>query len=268
MENKDIKTVEGGRRDEQGLPEGFHVQLSFTTGPDRGMVKRLWKLRTVLGRDEAADITLSDHAASKQHLEILVQEKGLMVRDLGSTNGTRVNGTPINKAPLKNLDEIMVGDTTIKVAILEEASPLARPDSQIIIEEDPALKTTRPRPKKAGSPVNGELPAGYVVTLEVVEGPDQGRRYTFKTKAAIIGRAGADLVLSDPEVSRKHASIEFLTPARALLKDLRSRNGTLLNNRPITVAYLKHGDLIGAGGSVIRFSAFTAASRGGAAGGK
>ena len=253
----DTKATRKGAPD-GGLPAGMHVQLNFISGPDRGLVKKLWKRATVLGRADA-DITLSDDAASKQHLEISVGDKGLAVRDLGSTNGTMLNGVPVKRAAVHNLDELTIGETVIKVSILEDAAG-AEPSADLIIEADPAGDTTRVRRDRVKSdPLAGPLPAEYRVSLEVMEGPDQGLRFELKNKATIVGRSGADLVLRDPDLSRKHFSIEFMAPNRVMIKDLRSTNGTSLNQKPITVAFLQHGDLIGAGNTVLKFSALRAA---------
>ncbi len=70
----------------------------------------------------------------------------------------------------------------------------------------------------------------------------------FKTT---IGRRNADIVLDDPDVSRQHAVVERYDD-KILLKDLESTNGTFLNGKRITVEFLKDGDVIRLGSSVLR----------------
>ena len=70
----------------------------------------------------------------------------------------------------------------------------------------------------------------------------------FKTT---IGRRNADIVLDDPDVSRQHAVVERYDD-KILLKDLESTNGTFLNGKKITVAFLKDGDVIRCGDSILR----------------
>ncbi|YAL83324.1 FhaA domain-containing protein [Dermacoccaceae bacterium W4C1] len=74
---------------------------------------------TVLGRDDSADIILDDPGISRQHSEIRVTNDGphlvATLRDLGSTNGTFVNGDPISRARLMNGDRITVGRTTMTI---------------------------------------------------------------------------------------------------------------------------------------------------------
>jgi hypothetical protein len=72
---------------------------------------------TVLGRDNTADITLDDPGISRQHTEIRVTSDGphlvASIRDLGSTNGTFVNGERITSQHLNDGDRINVGRTTL-----------------------------------------------------------------------------------------------------------------------------------------------------------
>jgi pSer/pThr/pTyr-binding forkhead associated (FHA) protein len=256
MNDTDIKN--SGFDGEEGLPAGFHVQLTFISGPERGMVKTLWKKSTLLGRTDS-DIIITDSASSKQHVQILYENNELLVRDLDSTNGTLLNGGRIWEAVIRNLDELTIGETVIQVSVLEDAAGEAATASEavqeeVLVDSDTATDTTRPRLAKVGKdPLEGPLPEGVKASLQVVVGSDTGLRYQIKKRATVIGREGADVGLNDPDVSRKHASIEFLTRDRIILKDLRSTNGTCLNQRRISVADLKNGDAIQAGGAVINF---------------
>ena len=71
----------------------------------------------------------------------------------------------------------------------------------------------------------------------------------------VLGREGADLVLDDDKVSRKHAEIGLYGPGAYMLRDLASTNGTKLNGRRISDrAKLKHTDVISIGDHVLSFS--------------
>ncbi|WP_226347207.1 FhaA domain-containing protein [Agilicoccus flavus] len=71
---------------------------------------------TVLGRDETADITLSDAGISRRHCEIRVTHDGphlvIGLRDLGSTNGTFVNGERVDTTRLSDGDRVTIGRVT------------------------------------------------------------------------------------------------------------------------------------------------------------
>ena len=70
----------------------------------------------VMGRSEETDVVLDDPYASEFHLRLVSQEGGMMLHDLGSTNGTYVNGRRVS-APteLKRGDTIQVGKTAMEI---------------------------------------------------------------------------------------------------------------------------------------------------------
>lgn len=71
---------------------------------------------TVLGRSDEADVLLDDPYASEFHMRLVASENGLLLHDLGSTNGTYVNGRRIT-APttMRRGDTIQVGKTVMEV---------------------------------------------------------------------------------------------------------------------------------------------------------
>jgi len=71
---------------------------------------------TVLGRSDEADVALDDPYASEFHMRLVAQDNGIMLHDLGSTNGTYVNGRRV-VAPtqLRKGDTIQVGKTVMEV---------------------------------------------------------------------------------------------------------------------------------------------------------
>jgi len=72
---------------------------------------------TILGRDNTADVILDDPGISRQHTEIRVTNDGphliANIRDLGSTNGTFVNGERITSRRLADGDRVNVGRTAL-----------------------------------------------------------------------------------------------------------------------------------------------------------
>lgn len=79
----------------------------------------------VLGRARGADITIEDSKVSRRHAEIGLFGPGAYVlADLDSTNGTRINGTPVRKkAALQHGDLITLGDTTLRFVVQEGSNP-------------------------------------------------------------------------------------------------------------------------------------------------
>ena len=58
------------------------------------------KGRTIIGRGSEADVTVDDTGTSRKHVEILWDGTRGQVNDLGSTNGSKLNGQPLKQAPL------------------------------------------------------------------------------------------------------------------------------------------------------------------------
>lgn len=76
---------------------------------------------TVLGRDPSADITLEDAGISRRHVEVRVTHDGphfaITVRDLGSTNGTFVNGDRITSRRVTDGDRLTIGRTSLAIRV-------------------------------------------------------------------------------------------------------------------------------------------------------
>lgn len=85
----------------------------------------LAKGRTVIGRGGDADITVADSGTSRKHVEILWDGERAMVRDLGSTNGTKLDGQRIDQAPLPPDSTVSIGRTEIVFRVVPQAAPPA-----------------------------------------------------------------------------------------------------------------------------------------------
>lgn len=78
-------------------------------------VERSLDTSTRIGRSSSCDIVLGDDAISRRHAEIALRGGVCVIRDLGSCNGTWVNGRAIQRARLRRGDELQLGDTVIRV---------------------------------------------------------------------------------------------------------------------------------------------------------
>jgi len=111
-------------RDDKLRTGRYRVFAEFREGPD-GMSAASLVLpdgtRVVLGAETVeigrlpeCTIVLSDPNVSRRHAEIRRRGSEVVVADLRSTNGTRVNGVPVRERPLEDGDEITVGTTSIR----------------------------------------------------------------------------------------------------------------------------------------------------------
>lgn len=72
-----------------------------------------------IGRDEGGSLVLTDASVSRRHARIVCSEDGsVSVEDLGSTNGTAVNGHPIRTSPLRPGDHLEIGAVSLRLDLL------------------------------------------------------------------------------------------------------------------------------------------------------
>jgi hypothetical protein len=82
----------------------------------------LVRARTVIGRGTDADITVDDSSISRKHVEVLWDGARAQVNDLGSTNGSLLNGQAVAKAPLAADSVIDIGRTRIVFRVLAQSA--------------------------------------------------------------------------------------------------------------------------------------------------
>ncbi len=98
----------------------------------------------------------------------------------------------------------------------------------------------------------GKSGRNSVYFLEIIEGPDTGQKFPLQEAEFFIGRHGqCDLVLHDPEVSRRHLKIASGGENGWWLDDLGSTNGSFVNGQRITHQTTAPGDRIKIGQSVL-----------------
>jgi FhaA, N-terminal domain/FHA domain len=87
-----------------------------------------------IGRAGVNSLVLADPRASRQHARLVAREGLLILTDLGSTNGTRVNGQAVQELAVGVGDEILIGDSVLVVEAVDDGRPgtaaaaLAAPD--------------------------------------------------------------------------------------------------------------------------------------------
>ena len=109
----------------QQLPHAFRkpapaaVQLAgyelfVLGGPDRGAHLPLNGTHVTVGYGPDNDVRLRDESVSGQHLSLSESENGIVLKDLGSTNGTRLNDVLVLEALVKPGSDITLGDTVVR----------------------------------------------------------------------------------------------------------------------------------------------------------
>ncbi|HEV8660613.1 MAG TPA: FHA domain-containing protein [Thermoanaerobaculia bacterium] len=102
------------------LPPGKRLSLAVIDGPDAGNVFRIEKPRVTIGR-AGADLNLNDTEASRQHAAVEIRDTIYTVNDLGSTNGTIMEGERITEPKeLTDKGEFQIGSSTIMLIVTED----------------------------------------------------------------------------------------------------------------------------------------------------
>ena len=84
----------------------------------------------LIGRDENCTICIPEDSISSRHAQLAQVKAGWELKDLGSANGTAVNGKPAKQAVLKNGDQIQMGTQVILIFADESAPAAAAPAQQ------------------------------------------------------------------------------------------------------------------------------------------
>src|SRR5215510_9638107 len=101
-------------------PSGF--ALRFISGKYQGGEYPLpAEKEIVIGRGGELDIVLVEDMVSRKHAKITTQAGKIVIQDLGSTNGTFVNGEKIKRVRLKEGDRILIGTSIIKLVAVDGA---------------------------------------------------------------------------------------------------------------------------------------------------
>ncbi len=105
------------REDSSGRLTGvFAWALTIEGGPQTGLTYVLGPGNTVAGRGAEAAIFLPDVTVSREHVRFAVDNTGLSMTDLGSTNGTYVNGHRLAAGMLREGDKLMIGKYHLSVS--------------------------------------------------------------------------------------------------------------------------------------------------------
>jgi pSer/pThr/pTyr-binding forkhead associated (FHA) protein len=179
--------------------------LTIIQGPQPGAVHTIRRdAPFVFGREAGADLVVNDSRVSRRHFRIIHDAGVFWLEDLGSANGTFVNGTRNERKQLNTGDLIKAGTVEFKVS-LDGVSASA----SVSIRDESGLSRTY---ELRGSMTCGRDPSN-------------------------------DIVLDDDLISRHHMRL-LPDADGYRVEDLHSSNGTLVNGRRIQSATLRNGDVI------------------------
>ncbi len=98
------------------LDEDKALSLVVTEGPMKGKIFPVTKPKVLLGR-RGTDIVMEDSGVSRKHCSVEVHGSSAMLVDLGSSNGTFVDGQRVETHPLEHMSYFRIGSTTVMFSV-------------------------------------------------------------------------------------------------------------------------------------------------------
>jgi pSer/pThr/pTyr-binding forkhead associated (FHA) protein len=175
------------------------------------------KERITIGRKPQNDIQIENLAVSGEHARIVTLLNDSFLEDLGSTNGTLVNGNPVKKHILQDSDVIEIGKYKLKFMVEARAAPVAEAASMEDFERTMILRA--PAAEKAAANAFGDgagtrsdaaaavatAPAAVVpppamttqptAAIQILNGPSAGREMVFTKNLTTLGKAGVQVAV-------------------------------------------------------------------------
>lgn len=197
----------------------MNAQLVCRARPGKTLTFVLAGDESILGRDPAAGPALPLEGVSRRHARIAWDGRFHWLEDLGSTNGTFLNGQRVKRERLRHLDVITLGKKVDLVFSLR------------------------------GEEFRPERTRGVVRAVLHIEG-GEGETHEVPPGEVTLGRSTAcNVVLDSAAVSKVHARLER-RPTQLVIEDLGSSNGTFVNGVRTLSTVLRDGDLVVLGGVV------------------
>lgn len=142
-----------------------------------------------IGRDSESDLHLNDPSVSRHHARIQRIYTDLYIEDLGSTNGTTLNGRSVTKHVLKPGDRLLIG--SFLVDLLQEAEEAEDDLDKTVVIQPQAVAAARTG--ETSTPDRKLLPK--VATLRFFRGPNKGSTEKIDRSLFTIGKPGENVAV-------------------------------------------------------------------------
>jgi pSer/pThr/pTyr-binding forkhead associated (FHA) protein len=142
----------------------------------------------VVGRSSELDMVLVEEMVSRKHAKIELKDGEILIEDLGSTNGTFVNGERIVKSRLKEGDRILIGSNILKVITTSSDEPSVNTRRS----NPEAIPLARPQPRAREASSESRMSG----SLEEIPLPDLLQLFGTSRKSGVL------VVATDTDVGR------------------------------------------------------------------
>jgi predicted component of type VI protein secretion system len=140
-------------------------QFVMRSGPNTGKIYPLEASEIIIGRDASNGVAINDSEVSRKHAKLSLHGSAYVVQDLGSTNGTFVNGQRITGSQVLNPgDTVSFGEN---IVLVYEA---AHDPNATVISSAQAPKTVAPVSRPAPAPAPAPVPAPAYAPVQAYSG--------------------------------------------------------------------------------------------------
>ena len=217
------------------MQQNDSFRLAVRRGPQPNQAFEISKDVSTLGRDISNDIVINDRETSRHHLRIMRSGDTLTIEDLGSTNGTFVNGKRVSGVtPLQNGDMVGLGETVtlaLEVYRAQDAPPEIPPSplDQPTPVASPPPPVEPPAPAPVEPPAPRQPPQRRQPTMDC-EAPCRRRPIPTRRRAPRPTRRCSRLspLTRNPRPRRRSSSPPTTRPRRLAIRQHRS-------NTPATI---------------------------------
>jgi len=211
--------------------------LKFISGKYQGGIFPLKPNReVVIGRSSDLDMVLVEDMVSRRHAKILFQGGRAMIQDLGSTNGTFVNGEKVQRVSLNEGDRVLIGTSIIKLVQTTDMDSRPRMPSPVTTPAGPPGVGVSPQVTLTGS-------RSMVGTIDEIPLPDLLQLLSTSKKSGVLAVQGIDglgrIYLRAGQIHYSTIDDSFdLSPRKALYRMLTWTSGTFELQPPDTREFL------------------------------
>lgn len=216
------------------------MKLTFYTNKGEKLTEVYLKEgdRKVVGRAPEVDIHIPLKSISRKHAEFIVKDGKLWVKDLGSANGVIIDGVRV-EGPVVVYPENRLFLGLIEVVYEKRSGEEVR-GVNVTMDKSFSPQYIKREDKEARVNLKGP----FIPRLVGRDGKWRGKEFILEKDTISIGRVkDNDIMIDDPSISRKHAKLVRMGE-QYILFDLRSSNGTWVNNEKVTKYILQGGENI------------------------
>jgi pSer/pThr/pTyr-binding forkhead associated (FHA) protein len=195
-----------------------------------------------IGRSPASDIVLADPEISRSHAIVELRTDGVWVKDLGSGNGTHIDGQRITSRLWESGQTLQLGRAQFELRRGDNPAPAI---GQRAAESDRATgeqETAQRVIDRKETPANSLRIAWHIKT-PLKAGKEHAITVPTGTSLTVGRDPKSDIVLDDPSVSRRHTKI-ITHPDGARVQDLNSQNGTTIEGNRISDGHWIIGQIL------------------------